>query len=204
MRDPLRVQLSGPLSVFAACFLEELLGRGYRPGDRSRAVAADGAGSRGPRVAQSARLSWRLALRRRASNEVPCERSRAAARASTRSSRRRRWARTSAGSSAQIDPMTLARMKTMSAQAMIHAVARMMSRGARGSIGSSSADCCGIGTGRCGEPNTRLDVPQTSFSVMDRRACDMRAPRVSVIEVDGGYVRVELDRRASLLVRPPP
>lgn len=42
MSDPLRVQLSGPLSVFAAGYLEELLGRGYRPGDRSRAVAADG------------------------------------------------------------------------------------------------------------------------------------------------------------------
>jgi hypothetical protein len=42
MSDPLRVQLSGPLSVFAAGFLEELLGRWYRPGDRSRAVAADG------------------------------------------------------------------------------------------------------------------------------------------------------------------
>jgi hypothetical protein len=31
MSDPLRVQLSGPLLVFAAGFLEELLGRGYRP-----------------------------------------------------------------------------------------------------------------------------------------------------------------------------
>jgi hypothetical protein len=30
MSDPLRVQLSGPLWVFAAGFLEELLGRGYR------------------------------------------------------------------------------------------------------------------------------------------------------------------------------
>jgi hypothetical protein len=36
MSDPLRVQLSGPLSVFAAGFLEELLGRGYRPEDRSQ------------------------------------------------------------------------------------------------------------------------------------------------------------------------
>jgi integrase/recombinase XerD len=32
MSDPLRVQMSGPLSVFAAGFLEQLLGRGYRPG----------------------------------------------------------------------------------------------------------------------------------------------------------------------------
>jgi hypothetical protein len=52
MSDPLRIQLSGPLSVFAAGFLEELLGRGYRPGTaarqlqlmahRSRWMAADG------------------------------------------------------------------------------------------------------------------------------------------------------------------
>src|SRR5215216_5379196 len=51
MSDPLRIQLSGPLSVFAAGFLEELLGRGYRPGTaakqlqlmahRSRWMAAD-------------------------------------------------------------------------------------------------------------------------------------------------------------------
>jgi hypothetical protein len=34
----------------------------------------------------------------------------------------------STGSSAQIDPMTLARMKTVSAQAMIQAVATMTSR----------------------------------------------------------------------------
>lgn len=32
MSVPLRVQVSGPLSVFAAGFREELLGRGYRPG----------------------------------------------------------------------------------------------------------------------------------------------------------------------------
>jgi integrase/recombinase XerD len=36
MSDPLRVQLSGPLSVFAAGFLEELLGRGYRPGTAAK------------------------------------------------------------------------------------------------------------------------------------------------------------------------
>jgi hypothetical protein len=40
MSDPLRVQLSGPLLVFVAGFLEELLGRGYRPGTAasSRAI----------------------------------------------------------------------------------------------------------------------------------------------------------------------
>jgi hypothetical protein len=32
MSNPLPVQLCGPLLVFAAGFLEELLGRGYRPG----------------------------------------------------------------------------------------------------------------------------------------------------------------------------
>jgi integrase/recombinase XerD len=32
MSDPLRVQMSGPLWVFAAGFRDELLGRGYRPG----------------------------------------------------------------------------------------------------------------------------------------------------------------------------
>jgi hypothetical protein len=31
MSDPLRVQMSGPLSGFAAGFRTELLGRGYRP-----------------------------------------------------------------------------------------------------------------------------------------------------------------------------
>jgi integrase/recombinase XerD len=36
MSDPLRVQMSGPLSVFAAGFLEELLGRGYRPGTAAK------------------------------------------------------------------------------------------------------------------------------------------------------------------------
>src|SRR4051794_35933365 len=36
MSDPLRVQLSGPLLVFAAGFLEELLGRGYRPGTAAK------------------------------------------------------------------------------------------------------------------------------------------------------------------------
>jgi integrase/recombinase XerD len=36
MSDPLRVQLSGPLSGFAAGFLEELLGRGYRPGTAAK------------------------------------------------------------------------------------------------------------------------------------------------------------------------
>lgn len=32
MSDPLRVRMSGPLSVFAAGFREELLEQGYRPG----------------------------------------------------------------------------------------------------------------------------------------------------------------------------
>ena len=32
MSDPLRVRMSGPLSVFAAGFREELLGQAYRPG----------------------------------------------------------------------------------------------------------------------------------------------------------------------------
>jgi hypothetical protein len=36
MSDPLRVQLSGPSSVFAAGFREELLGRGYRPGTAAK------------------------------------------------------------------------------------------------------------------------------------------------------------------------
>jgi integrase/recombinase XerD len=36
MSDPLRVEMSGPLSVFAAGFLEELLGRGYRPGTAAK------------------------------------------------------------------------------------------------------------------------------------------------------------------------
>lgn len=36
MSNPLRVQLSGPLLVFAAGFLEELLGRGYRPGTTAK------------------------------------------------------------------------------------------------------------------------------------------------------------------------
>ncbi|MGH2945304.1 MAG: hypothetical protein ACRDPC_03400 [Solirubrobacteraceae bacterium] len=36
MSDPLRVRMSGPLSVFAAGFLEELLGRGYRPGTAAK------------------------------------------------------------------------------------------------------------------------------------------------------------------------
>jgi integrase/recombinase XerD len=36
MSDPLRVQMSGPLSIFAAGFLEELLGRGYRPGTAAK------------------------------------------------------------------------------------------------------------------------------------------------------------------------
>ena len=36
MSDPMRVQMSGPLSVFAAGFLEELLGRGYRPGTAAK------------------------------------------------------------------------------------------------------------------------------------------------------------------------
>jgi integrase/recombinase XerD len=36
MSDPLRVQMSGPLSVFAAGFLDELLGRGYRPGTAAK------------------------------------------------------------------------------------------------------------------------------------------------------------------------
>ena len=36
MSNPLRVQLSGPLLVFAAGFLEELLGRGYRPGTAAK------------------------------------------------------------------------------------------------------------------------------------------------------------------------
>jgi integrase/recombinase XerD len=36
MSDPLRVQLTGPLSVFAAGFLEELLGCGYRPGTAAK------------------------------------------------------------------------------------------------------------------------------------------------------------------------
>jgi hypothetical protein len=41
MSNPSRVQLSGPLSMFAAGFLEELLERGYRAGDRGQAAAAD-------------------------------------------------------------------------------------------------------------------------------------------------------------------
>ena len=36
MSNPSRVQLSGPLLVFAAGFLEELLGRGYRPGTAAK------------------------------------------------------------------------------------------------------------------------------------------------------------------------
>jgi integrase/recombinase XerD len=36
MSDPLRVQISGPLSVFAAGFLGELLERGYRPGTAAK------------------------------------------------------------------------------------------------------------------------------------------------------------------------
>jgi integrase/recombinase XerD len=36
MSDPLRVQVCGPLAVFAAGFLEELLGRGYRPGTAAK------------------------------------------------------------------------------------------------------------------------------------------------------------------------
>ena len=36
MSDPLRVEMSGPLSVFAAGFLDELVGRGYRPGTAAK------------------------------------------------------------------------------------------------------------------------------------------------------------------------
>jgi integrase/recombinase XerD len=36
MSDPLRVRMSGPLSVFAAGLLEELLGCGYRPGTATK------------------------------------------------------------------------------------------------------------------------------------------------------------------------
>src|SRR4051812_16305174 len=36
MSDPLRVGMSGPLSVFAAGFREELLERGYRPGNAAK------------------------------------------------------------------------------------------------------------------------------------------------------------------------
>jgi integrase/recombinase XerD len=36
MSDPLRVRMSGPLSVVAAGFLDELLGRGYRPGTAAK------------------------------------------------------------------------------------------------------------------------------------------------------------------------
>jgi hypothetical protein len=36
MSDPLRVQLSGPLSVHATGFREELLRRGYRPGTAAK------------------------------------------------------------------------------------------------------------------------------------------------------------------------
>jgi integrase/recombinase XerD len=36
MSDPLRVHLSGPLSDFAAGFLDDMLGRGYRPGTAAK------------------------------------------------------------------------------------------------------------------------------------------------------------------------
>jgi site-specific recombinase XerD len=36
MSDPLRVRMSGPLSIFAASFFEELQGRGYRPGTAAK------------------------------------------------------------------------------------------------------------------------------------------------------------------------
>jgi CO/xanthine dehydrogenase Mo-binding subunit len=43
MSDPWRVRMSGPLSVFAAGFLEELLGARVPARDRCQAIAADGA-----------------------------------------------------------------------------------------------------------------------------------------------------------------
>ena len=36
MSNPARVGMSGPLSVFAAGFLEELVRRGYRPGTAAK------------------------------------------------------------------------------------------------------------------------------------------------------------------------
>lgn len=60
MRDPLRVQLSGPLSVFAAAFSRSCSGAGIGRGTAAEQLQLMAFGSRGPHVAQSARLSWRL------------------------------------------------------------------------------------------------------------------------------------------------
>jgi integrase/recombinase XerD len=40
MSNPLRVEMSGPLSVLAAGFIEDLLRRGYRPGPAAKQLQA--------------------------------------------------------------------------------------------------------------------------------------------------------------------
>ena len=44
----------------------------------------------------------------------------------------------------------------------------------------------------------------TAVAVGRDSICELGPRRLSGVQVDGGYVGVELDRRASLLVRPPP